>query len=63
MKVTVNQDACEGHAKCQGAAPEVFEVRDDLSTVILDPVPESLRPKVERALRLCPRQAITISEG
>ena len=63
MKVTVNQDACEGHAKCQGAAPEVFEVRDDLSTVILDPVPESLRPQVERAVRLCPRQAITISEG
>lgn len=45
------------------AAPEVFEVRDDdLSHVILPHPAEALRPKVERAVRLCPRQAITIVE-
>ncbi|MGH2584646.1 MAG: ferredoxin [Dehalococcoidia bacterium] len=64
MKVIVDHDLCEGHSRCQQAAPEVFEVRDDdKSYVLLDPVPEDLRPKVERAVRLCPRQAIRIEDG
>jgi ferredoxin len=63
MKVIVDHDLCEGHSRCQTAAPEVFEVRDDdKSYVLLDPVPEDLRPKVERAVRLCPRQAIRIED-
>ena len=60
MKVQVNHEKCEGHGKCELAAPEVFELRpDDLSYVLLDNVPEELAPKVERAIRLCPRQAIS----
>jgi ferredoxin len=59
MKVNVDHDRCEGHGKCAMAAPEVFELRDDdLSYVLVDDVPESLREQVERAIRLCPRQAI-----
>jgi ferredoxin len=46
------------------AAPEVFELGDDdVSRVLVDPVPEELREKVERAARLCPRQAITVVEA
>lgn len=64
MKVQVNHDFCEGHGKCQAAAPEVFELRDDdLSHVLVDEVTEELKPKVERAIRLCPRQAISWVEG
>lgn len=60
MKVQVNHDKCEGHGKCQMAAPEVFELRDDdLSYVLVDDVSEELKAKVERAIRLCPRQAIS----
>lgn len=59
MKVTVDHDRCEGHGKCETAAPEVFRVGDDdLSIVLIDDVPEHLREKVESAIRLCPRQAI-----
>ncbi len=29
MKVVVDLKLCEGNMKCQEAAPEVFEVRDD----------------------------------
>jgi len=59
MKVIVNHDACEGHAKCQAAAPAVFEVReDDLSYVLVDEVPEDQVENVEKAIRLCPRAAI-----
>lgn len=64
LKVTVDHDLCEGHARCQSAAPEVFEVRDDdRSYVLMETVPEELRDKVERAARLCPRQAITVEEA
>ena len=64
MKVQVNHDKCEGHGKCQMAAPEVFELRDDdLSYVLVDDVSEELKPKVERAIRLCPRQAISWVEN
>jgi ferredoxin len=64
MRAVVNEDMCEGHGKCQMSAPEVFELGDDdISRVKLDPVPEELRQKVERAARLCPRQAISLSEA
>ena len=60
MRVIVNTDMCEGHGKCEKAAPEVFKLGDDdVSTVLLDDVPPALVEKVERAIRLCPRQAIS----
>ena len=61
MKVRVSQDLCEGHGKCEKTAPEVFKLGDDdLSVVLVDEVPAGLHEKVERAIRLCPRQAISI---
>ncbi len=59
MKVQVDADMCEGHSKCELAAPEVFKLGpDDVSIVLLDEVPAELKEKVDRAIRLCPRQAI-----
>jgi ferredoxin len=64
MRAVVNEEMCEGHGKCQLAAPEVFELgEDDVSRVKVDPVPAELREKVERAARLCPRQAIAVVEA
>ena len=61
MKVVVDFDVCESNWLCQAAAPEVFEVRDDDFLYVLQEEPdESLRPKVEEAARVCPKQAITI---
>ena len=63
MKVVVDQKLCEGNTRCQQAAPEVFEVRDDdKSHLLIDSPPESMREKVKLAARLCPRQAITVSD-
>lgn len=63
MKVIVDHDRCEGNARCIHAAPEVFELcDDDLAYVLMEHPPEDLRPRVERAVRLCPRQAISIVE-
>ncbi len=64
MKVTIDHDLCEGHAKCSKTAPDVFEVRDDdLSYVKMAVVPEKFRDAVELAVRLCPRQAIAIEDS
>ncbi len=62
-KVVVDFDLCESNAICMGIAPEVFEVRDDdFLYVLQEHPPEELRPKVEEAVRRCPKQAISIAE-
>jgi ferredoxin len=63
MRVVVDYDRCESNALCMGAAPEVFEVRDDDNLYVLDETPpDALRAKVEEAARLCPKQAITVED-
>jgi ferredoxin len=63
MKAIIDHTLCEGHAKCMDNVPEVFEVReDDRSYTILDEIPENLRAKVERAIQVCPRAAISLEE-
>ncbi len=61
MRVVVDFDLCESNALCMQEAPEVFEVRDDDFLYLLQEEPdESLRPKIEAAVRRCPKQAISI---
>jgi len=63
MRVVVDLDLCEGNAVCSSVAPEVFVVgEDDLARVKVDPVPDTLRAKVETAVRRCPRQALSLKE-
>jgi ferredoxin len=63
VRVVVDFDLCESNAVCAGIAPEVFEVRDDDFLYVLDEhPPEELRQRVEEAVRLCPKQAISIVE-
>ena len=63
MKVKIDTSLCEGHAKCMEATEVVFEVRDDdLSHVLVDVVPEGEEANVTRAVRTCPRAAISIEE-
>ena len=60
MKVQVNLDMCEGHGRCERAAPRVFKLgNDDQSEVLLDNVPADLVEAVNHAIRACPRQAIS----
>jgi ferredoxin len=61
VRIVVDYDLCESNAQCMAVAPEVFEVRDDnFLYVLVDEPPEDLRPKVEQAAAVCPKQAITI---
>ncbi len=64
MKIVVDYDLCEANAVCMGTCPEVFRVEeDDTLTILLERPGEDLRAKVEEAVRLCPRQALSLEEG
>lgn len=61
MKIVVDFDVCQSHGLCTEAAPEVFEIRDDGFLYILnEQPPDSLRGKVEHAIRECPTGAIKV---
>jgi ferredoxin len=60
-RVVVDFDLCESNARCMEVAPEVFEVRDDDFLYVLDETPpDVLRPKVDEAVRRCPKAAISV---
>jgi ferredoxin len=61
MKVVVDFDLCEANAVCMKVCPEVFEVdENDYLNIKDETPPESLRAKLEEAVRRCPRQAIKL---
>jgi ferredoxin len=63
MRIVVDYDLCEANAKCMKACPEIFEVDDDDNLIVKSETFEAaLLPKVEAAVRACPRQAIKIAK-
>ena len=63
MKIVVDRHACEGNARCSDVAPEIFEVRDDDKAFVkLENPPANLTEKLKLAVKLCPRQAITLED-
>jgi len=64
VKIQVDYDLCEANAVCMEQAPEVFKVDEKDEIHILDESPpEALRAKIEAAVRLCPRQALSLEES
>ena len=64
MKIAVDTGLCEANAMCMSVCPECFCVEDDDTlTVLVENPPEKLRSKVEKAVRLCPRQALSLEES
>jgi ferredoxin len=63
MRVIVDRDLCESNGVCEGLASEVFQINDEDELDILQEHPdESLRAKVQDAVRSCPKQALSIEE-
>ena len=63
MRVVVDRDLCQGHAACEGEAPEVFSVSKQGELTILQPEPpEELRAAVDLAVKYCPTHALSIQE-
>ena len=65
MRVRVDDDKCQGHARCHALAPEVFDVDDyGHSNVRHDGlVPEGYEQKVHLAIANCPEFAIAEIEA
>ncbi len=62
MKIVIDFDLCESNAVCMDVCPDCFRVEeDDTLTVLIENPPTELQPKVEEAVRLCPRQAISLT--
>jgi ferredoxin len=61
LKVFVDYELCEANALCLQAAPEVFQLDDQDNLTLLQEEPaESLREKVAKAVRMCPKGALSI---
>ena len=63
LKISIDHDLCEANAFCVAAAPEVFELDgDDRLHLLQERPPESLRQQIEKAVRVCPRGALRLTE-
>lgn len=62
MKVVVDPDKCQGHARCHAICPELFEIDaiDQKSRVKLDAVPRELEARSIRAMSECPEGAVSL---
>lgn len=62
MRVTVDPDVCQGHARCWQICPEVFSLDEEGHSVVTSPdVPAELEAKAREAAENCPERAITVS--
>ena len=65
MKVSVNQELCQGHTMCGIACPELFQFDQVLGHAQMksNNVPPELEPKVRLARDACPEGAIEIDSS
>jgi len=64
LKIHVDQDKCQGHARCKSLAPELFELDEygNAHEVGDGSVPEGLEDKAWLAQTNCPEIAIEVTE-
>jgi len=64
MRVEVNTDLCQGHNRCYALAPELFDVDDYGTAVVIGDgtVAPELEEKARLAVANCPEYAIIISD-
>jgi ferredoxin len=59
VKIRIDPDKCQGHARCFALAPELFAVDDyGQASVIVDEVPAELEERASLAIANCPEYAI-----
>jgi len=62
MKAKVDPDLCTGCELCIETCPEVFEMKDDVSVVKVEVIPEDAEECAKQAAEECPVEAISIEE-
>jgi ferredoxin len=62
MKVSVDPERCQGHARCWEICPDVFSLDEEgHADVVAAEVPPALEDDVRRAVRNCPERAINLT--
>jgi ferredoxin len=54
------EDTCTACGLCVDTCPDVFDMGDEMATVIVDEVPEEFEDAVQQAADECPVEAIII---
>jgi ferredoxin len=62
MRAKVNPEICNGSGLCENTCPEVFELKEGISTVKVDEISAEAHEKCKQAAQECPTEAITIVE-
>lgn len=64
LKIVVDRDLCEVNGTCAIVAPKVFEIGDDdlMHVTAEEPSAEEL-PRVEEAVRRCPKGALALEKA
>lgn len=63
MRIIVDETLCEANGMCEMALPEVFFITDDDELEVRqEQVPKAQMEDLERAIRSCPRRALSLSE-
>ncbi|MEV7379583.1 ferredoxin [Streptomyces lydicus] len=63
MRISIDAEKCEGHARCVARASELFDVDDEgRSFLLADPVPPGLESAARNGIDACPERAITVVE-
>lgn len=65
MRVTIDMDKCQGHGRCYGVSPDLFDSDDEGYAVLLGAGDDgTIPPEHEAAARLaadnCPEYAIEV---
>ena len=65
LKIRVDSDKCQGHARCKALAPELFDLDEygNAHEVGDGTVPAGLEDKAYLARANCPEIAIDVTEG
>jgi ferredoxin len=63
MRLVVNWPLCDGNGVCTVEVPELLDLDEDDNLVVKQAhFGEALRTKVEGAVRVCPKHALSIEE-
>ena len=62
MRVAVDPDACQGHARCWDICPEVFSLDEEGHSLVTNPeVAHEFEARAREAMNNCPERAITLT--
>jgi ferredoxin len=63
MKVSVDLNACQGHARCQDRCPEIFatDEAEGRCVILREQVPPELQHKARIAVLNCPEGALSFT--